>query len=169
MPMWPAPTSPASPRPKAHSAHAESAVQAVASAPGTWSVAGEHADHFGGIVVMGISDLRAAAAVSPRTDGAIKVRLIESTDEGDKLTDDSITLDELAERFAQQQPQIDEQGRTVIPPAPEGSLAARLGGVIWTMINRQLLSRETAGADVTIVSTFRLRRAWAHFLRRMLP
>lgn len=152
MPMWPAPTSPASTRAhQAHSAHAGAPAQAVASAPGTWSIAGEHADHFGGIVVMGISELRAAAAVSPRNDGTIKVRFIEHTHEGEKQTDDSITLDELQERFIQQQPQIDEQGRTVIPPAPEGSLASRIGGVIWTMINRQLLSRETAGADVTIV------------------
>ncbi|MGO2866096.1 MAG: galactokinase family protein, partial [Corynebacterium casei] len=135
MPMWPAPTSPASTRAhQAHSAHAGAPAQAVASAPGTWSIAGEHADHFGGIVVMGISELRAAAAVSPRNDGTIKVRFIEHTHEGGKQTDDSITLDELQERFIQQQPQIDEQGRTVIPPAPEGSLASRIGGVIWTMI-----------------------------------
>ncbi|MGO1984173.1 galactokinase family protein, partial [Corynebacterium casei] len=54
--MWPAPTSPASTRAhQAHSAHAGAPAQAVASAPGTWSIAGEHADHFGGIVVMGIS------------------------------------------------------------------------------------------------------------------
>lgn len=152
MPMWPAPTSLASTRAQeAHTAHAGHTAQAVASAPGTWSIAGEHAGHFGGIVVMGISELRAAAAVSPRTDGKVQVRLIETTLEGEKHTDDAIELDELAKRFAQQQPGIDEQGRPTVPPLPQGGLAARVGGVIWTMINRQLLSRETAGADVTIV------------------
>src|SRR5699024_7554245 len=153
MPMWPAPTTSASTRVReAHTAHAGVPAQAVASAPGTWSIAGEHADHFGGIVVMGISDLRTAAAVSPRTDGTIQVRVLATTANGEQQIDDSITLDELAERYAQQQPSIDEQGRPVTPPAPQGSWAARIGGVIWTMINRQLLSRETAGADVTLVS-----------------
>ena len=142
MPMWPAPTSLASTRAQeAHTAHAGHTAQAVASAPGTWSIAGEHAGHFGGIVVMGISELRAAAAVSPRTDGKVQVRLIETTPEGEKHTDDAIELDELAKRFAQQQPGIDEQGRPTVPPLPQGGLAARVGGVIWTMINRQLLSR----------------------------
>ena len=153
MPMWPAPTTSASTRVReAHTAHAGVPAQAVASAPGTWSIAGEHADHFGGIVVMGISDLRTATAVSPRTDGTVQVRVLATTANGEQQIDDSITLDELAERYAQQQPSIDEQGRPVTPPAPQGSWAARIGGVIWTMINRQLLSRETAGADVTLVS-----------------
>lgn len=153
MPMWPAPTTTATTRAHdAHASHAGTPAQAVASAPGTWSIAGEHADHYGGIVVLGTSDLRAAAAVSPRTDGQIKVRFIENTLDGEKQTDDAISLDELADRAAAQQPQIDDNGRTVIPPAPQGSIAARFGGIIWTMINRQLLSRETAGADVTIVT-----------------
>ena len=152
MPMWPAPTSLASTRAEeAHTAHAGTTAQAVASAPGTWSIAGEHAGHYGGIVIMGISDLRAAAAVSSRSDGSIRVRLIENTPSGEKITDEAITLDELAKRYAQQQPGIDEQGRPTIPPLPQGTLAARIGGVIWMMINRQLISRETAGADVTIV------------------
>ena len=45
----------------------------VASAPGTWVLIGENVDHFGGVTLVGTSSLRAAAAVSPRTDGVISV------------------------------------------------------------------------------------------------
>src|SRR5699024_12587921 len=31
--------------------------------------------------------------------------------------------------------------------------AARLGGLAWTMIHRQMLSRDTRGLDITVVST----------------
>src|SRR5699024_11769425 len=82
----------------------------------------------------------------------MQLRGLAPTAHGAQPIHDSITLDELAQRYAQHQPSIDEQGRPVTPPAPQGSWAARIGGVIWTMINRQLLSRETAGADVTLVS-----------------
>lgn len=129
--------------------------QGVAHAPATWSLIGEHIDHFGGVVAMGLSHLQAAAAFSPRTDGVVKVTLQQAkasgTGEYSTISDD-IKMSELTARANAQHPSVNEQGRTVFPEPPAGGLAARIGGVVWTMISRQLLSRETAGADITIVS-----------------
>src|SRR5699024_12576664 len=116
MPMWPAPTSLASTRAEeAHTAHAGTTAQAVASAPGTWTIAGEHAGHYGGIVIMAISNLRAAPAVSSRSAGYNKVSLIENTPSGENITDEAITLDKHAKRYAQNRPCPAAHGSPTIP------------------------------------------------------
>ncbi|HAT6539622.1 TPA: galactokinase [Corynebacterium striatum] len=150
MPMWSTPSTPAAERIRA--AHLElvgTEPAHIASAPATWSLIGEHIDHFGGVTVMGVADLNAAAAVSPRDDGTIAVHIVPAHGE---TIHDSISFSELTKRAAEQLPSVDSEGQPVIPPAPVGGIAARWGGVAHTMINRQLLSRETAGVDITVVN-----------------
>ena len=150
MPLWSTPAEPVAERAaQAHTEFTGSAPTHTASAPATWSLIGEHIDHFGGIVAMCVDKLRTAAAVSPRTDGVVAVHFHPSQGE---TAHDSISLQALAELATAQQPTTDAEGQPIIPPAPEGGLAARVGGIVHTMINRQLLSRETAGADITIAS-----------------
>ena len=153
MPMWPATELPTTDR--ATSAHREKVgVEPlhVAHAPATWLLIGEHVDHSGGVVLAALTDLEVAVALSPRNDDLLKVTLHETTPRGVKVIEDQISSGVVAERAAAQQPTIDERGRPVEPPTPEGGLAARLGGIVWTMIQRQLLSRDTAGLDVTVVT-----------------
>lgn len=150
MPLWSTPKSPIAERvAQQHASIVGTEPTHVASAPATWPLIGEHIDHYGGIVAASLSDLRAAAAVSSRTDGIVSVHYVPACGEP---AHDSIGLQEVAVLAAAQQPTTDSEGQPVIPPAPEGGLAARIGGIVHTMVNRQLLSRETAGADITIVS-----------------
>ena len=150
MPLWSTPAEPTAKRAaQAHTEVTGSTPTHTASAPATWSLIGEHIDHFGGIVAMCVGKLRAAAAASPRTDGVVAVHFHPAQGEP---AHDSISLQALADLATAQQPSTDAEGQPVIPPAPEGGLAARVGGIVHTMINRQLLSRETAGADITIAS-----------------
>lgn len=101
----------------------------VASAPATWILAGENVDHFGGATLIGLSSLRAAVAFSPRDDHQLV--------------------------FAASAPASDD----VVATAPLGEpadadhpLAKRWGGLVHQLIQRQVLSRDTAGLDVTVVS-----------------
>lgn len=149
--MWPKATTPVELRAcEMHRKTTGAAASMVASAPGTFLVAGDHVDHFGGVVAVGTLSFRAAAAYSPREDGTVRIELY--TGDTESCVTDSISLKELAQRHNNQQPTIDDNGQTVLPELPTGGLAARWGGVLWTMINRQLLSRDTAGADLTIVA-----------------
>lgn len=113
----------------------------VAVAHGTYPLMGEATDYYGGAVLMGLSDLPVAVAISPSDDDVIT------------LGDESITLTEVARRASEQTPGIDAHGRPTIPEAPLGGPAARLGGVVWSLIHRQLISRDTGGVNVTAVST----------------
>lgn len=150
MPLWTAPSTPVIDRVRtAHNENVGTEPAHIASAPATWSLIGEHIDHYGGIAIMGLSDLRAAVGVSPRDDGTVTVRCLNADG---STTEDFITLDKVSALAAEQQPSVDSEGQPVKPPAPAGGLAARLGGIIHTMITRQLLSRETTGADITVVT-----------------
>ena len=74
MAVWTAPETTASDRvAKAHRSRTGNAPAHTADAPGTFIVVGENSDHFGGITIVGLTDLRAAAAVSPREDSTIAV------------------------------------------------------------------------------------------------
>lgn len=149
MPMWHHPDSPAADRARElHTRLTGAQPQAVASAPATWNVIGEHVDYYGGVTVIGLVDLRAAVAVSPRTDDVIRVTIAENNEE---TTEDS-SLEALAALAAAQQPTTDSEGRTIVPPAPTGNTHTRVAGMVWMLINRQLLSRETSGMDITVVS-----------------
>lgn len=153
MPMWPAPELPTTDR--AISAHREKVgVEPlhVAHAPATWLLIGEHVDHSGGVVLVALTDLEVAVALSPRDDDLLKVTVHETTPAGVRVLEDEVSAGVVAEHAAAQQPAIDERGRPVEQPIPEGGLALRLGGIVWTMIQRQLLSRDTAGLDVTVVT-----------------
>lgn len=129
-----------------HAARTGAAPRATASAPGTFPVLGEAADYYGGAVVVATAALRAGLAVSPRGDGTVTV---EYTGPEGTFTDatDFETLEKLA---AEQEPEIDEEGHEIEPPAPSGGLAVRFGGVAWTLLHRQQIPRETSGLDVTV-------------------
>ena len=99
----------------------------VASAPGTWVLIGENVDHFGGVTLVGTSSLRAAASVSPRSDGVISVA----------------ANGPLGQEFSAQLPYDDQ---------PADGLARRWWGLVHTLVQRQVLSRDTAGMDITVES-----------------
>ncbi|MDK8845269.1 galactokinase family protein [Corynebacterium sp. MSK297] len=130
----------------------------LAHAPATWSVIGEHVDHAGGVVVMSLAGQRAAVSVSPREDHKFVVHfrrdsLADARGTGQPAsTEQSTTAEEIAELFSQQQPDVDDSGKPITPPLPRGGLAHRLGGIVWMMMQRQLLSRDTTGMNITVVS-----------------
>lgn len=131
MATWNSPA--ASPVERAKAQHAElTGAQPLrtASAPGTWVLIGENVDHFGGVTIMGLSDLRVAAAASPREDERIVVHTLG--------------------------PYVDEfHGETSLAELADGTvddpLLRRFAGLVQTMINRQVLSRDTTGWTITIV------------------
>ena len=108
MPLWTAPSIPAVDRVRAaHRENVGAESAHVASAPATWALIGEHIDHYGGIAIMGLADIRAAAAVSPRSDGLVKVHLEHANGETVK---DEISLEQVSALAAQQQPGVDSEG-----------------------------------------------------------
>lgn len=150
MPMWPTSEDPIQGRvTSAHTSWCGAEPLSGAIAPATWSVIGEHVDHVGGVVVMALSSLEVAVAVSFRPDELVRVRLHRA--EGEVLSDET-SLTALAEYAADQQPGIDDRGRPTVPPHPAGGLARRIGGILWMMVHRQLLSRDTPGIDVSVIS-----------------
>lgn len=138
MPTWPHPESPCLARAVAAHEEAFGEVTATASAPATWLLIGEHTDHFGGIVVVGMHAAQLAVAISPRADATFVVD--EHTIAEDFAGYD--TSRSTAEGF-----DVHEQAH-----GPAENAAARLAGLVHTMMHRQLVSRETAGFNVTIVS-----------------
>lgn len=112
-----------------HRARTGAAPTRVASAPATWVLIGENVDHFGGVTLAGTGSLRAAAAVSERDDDVISIAASSAL--GDSF-EARTTLAELAD------------GTTDHP------LARRWAGLVQTLVQRQLLSRDTAGLDITI-------------------
>ncbi|RNE49551.1 galactokinase family protein [Corynebacterium alimapuense] len=152
MPMWPSSQAPALERVLSiHQENTGVAATQAADAPATWLLLGEHVDYAGGVVLISQAAPRVAVAYSPRQDDLVKVTRYATGVDGISMTTDSVSIRDVAERAAEQQPTVDERGRLVVPPTPEGGLAARLSGIAWTMIHRQLLTRETAGMDVTVV------------------
>ncbi|NLA55386.1 MAG: galactokinase [Corynebacterium humireducens] len=153
MPMWPVADLPVTDR--AAAAHRErtgAEPVSVAHAPATWLLIGEHVDHSGGVVLAALAEPEVGVALSPRSDDLVTVVAHVTTPTGVDVVEDQVSLGVVAEMAAAQQPSIDERGRPEEPPTPEGGLAARVGGLVWTMINRQLLSRDTGGLEVTVVS-----------------
>lgn len=114
-----------SPAQRARAAHPGSG--RVASAPGTWVLIGENVDHFGGVTLAGTAALRAAAAVSPRPDRVVSVS----------------ARGPLGQEFSAQLP-FDEE--------PGDGLGRRWWGLVHTLVQRQVLSRDTAGMDITVES-----------------
>lgn len=117
---------------RARAAHEErtgTAPTHVASAPGTWVLAGENVDHFGGTTLIGLSSLRAAVAVSPRDDH--KLVFAASS----RASTSVLATAEMGE-----------------PDSADHAVAKRWAGLVHQLIQRQVLSRETRGLDVTVVS-----------------
>lgn len=115
----------------AHHTRTGTAPVTVASAPSTWVLIGENVDHFGGVTLAGTGSLRAAAAVSPRSDNVISI--VATGPLGDDVAAET-TLQELAD------------GAITDP------LAKRWTGLVQALIQRQVLSRDTAGLDITVAS-----------------
>jgi len=88
---------------------------------------GENVDHFGGVTLAGTASLRAAASVSPRSDGVISIA----------------ANGPLGQEFSAQLPYDDQ---------PAHGLARRWWGLVHTLVQRQVLSRDTAGMDITVES-----------------
>lgn len=137
MAVWTAPETPASDRvAQAHVNRTGNAPLHTADAPGTFIVVGENSDHFGGITITGLTSLRAAAAVSPRDDNTIAVHC----DFAGATTEDTANCGRIAELAEQESADR------------ESSLAERFGGLVHTLVGRQMLSRDTAGMDITVIS-----------------
>ncbi|WP_257162195.1 galactokinase [Corynebacterium cystitidis] len=147
MPLWSAPTT--SPADRVATTHQEltgKTPRQIADAPATWVLIGENVDHYGGVTIVGLSDLRAAVAYSERDDNTIRVtfRTANSTE----LNDDT-TLDAVAElaNSRHANPDADEE-----PVTEELGIAIRFGGIVNTLMSRQMLSRDTPGLDITVES-----------------
>ncbi|MDO5511410.1 galactokinase family protein [Corynebacterium sp.] len=153
MPLWPVNEVPATQR--VITAHLDRTGQQphhVAHAPATWLLLGEHVDHSGGVVLAALAEQEVAVALSPRVDDLVAVTMISTTPTGTEEVTDEVSMGVIADMAAARQPVIDERGRPENPPAADGGLAVELAGIVWALINRQLLSRDTGGLDVTVVS-----------------
>lgn len=141
MPVWPHPDELLIDRvAKLHQASYDATVPNAAVAPATWNLVGEHTDQVGGIVINATASYHVAVAASPRSDDTIMVTTHERDIDGEEVTfTDSVTLSEIAQHHQDSQLQ-------------KGGPEVRLGGVVWSMINRQYLSRETKGFNITVVS-----------------
>lgn len=155
MPMWTVTDTPAHERARRlHEELTGAPATAVADAPATYPLIGEHVDHAGGLVIMGLADLRAAVAYSPRADSIIRVSSRRHGADGSpgEVTTDEIDFEVVTERASEQQPAVGDDGQPITPDAPAGGPAARVGGLVWMLVHRQLLSRDTQGLDITVVS-----------------
>lgn len=135
--------------------------QAVGHAPATYSLIGEHTDRFGGVVLMGLSHQRAAVAVSARDDQLIAV---DATTPAGRLSGQVSwsALTEVARASESPHPgapfgaDAEQPGPRVragdSPADPGAELALEVSAVLWSMIHRQLASRELTGLSVTIAS-----------------
>ncbi|WPF65508.1 galactokinase family protein [Corynebacterium sp. 22KM0430] len=99
-----------------------------AQAPGTWCVIGEHTDEFGGTVVVSPLDLATAVVLSPRHDGVLSLR---------------------GEFAGTNIPSVTVRIRHA---ATNSAVLQRAARLITTLIQRQILSRDTAGFDITVCS-----------------
>lgn len=99
-------------------------------APGTWPVVGEHTDEYGGVVALLPLRLHTAVVASPREDRSITVR-------GD---------------FAGTEVRTHEAALGEAPGSEQVTLAQRAAHLVSSFVQRQLLSRETSGFDLTVYS-----------------
>ncbi|MCS4490616.1 MULTISPECIES: galactokinase family protein [unclassified Corynebacterium] len=108
---------------------------AIASAPATWALIGDGTDHAQGLTLMGLGHLRSAVAASPRSDFKISVHLhspdIAKADYSHSHTEST---------------KGDEANKHT------GDITHRLINVVQSLMQRQMLSRDTQGFDITIYS-----------------
>ncbi|WP_080793964.1 galactokinase family protein [Corynebacterium pacaense] len=117
----------------------------TATAPATWSLIGEHTDHAGGIVVAALAQWTTSVSVAPASGDTVSVAIV-----GEGGVDRREA--EFAEILALAAAKQDEDPVRATPPPPAGP-EIRLGGLVWTMVHRQLLSRDTRGVNITVIST----------------
>lgn len=106
----------------------------VATSPATFPVVGEHTDYIGGVVVAAMLHLEVAVAASPRSDNKLQVSVTQPNGSRFKESQMSTTMDAVGQR-------------------KPGGIEQRLGGIVWSLVHRQMLSRDTRGFDITVVST----------------
>ncbi|MEJ4099328.1 galactokinase [Corynebacterium mastitidis] len=99
-------------------------------APGTWPVVGEHTDEYGGVVALLPLGLHTAVVASPRGDRTITVR-------GD---------------VAGTEVRAHEAALGEAPESAQVTLAQRAAHLVSAFVQRQVLSRETSGFDLTVCS-----------------
>ncbi|BAU96562.1 galactokinase [Corynebacterium suranareeae] len=133
-----------------HREHFHTNPTGAATAPGTWSLIGEHSDYAGGVVLAANTNWRTAVAVNKNRKDEINVHVV---DEKGGVEKHFISTADVAARAQAHMKSHDDLGRQTTPPQPEGGIAARLGGIAWTMIHKQMLSRDTKGLDITVLST----------------
>ena len=125
----------------------------VACAPATSCLMGEFTDFTGGMSAVTIHSLEAAVAFSYRADRAVHVRFIQSGVGEKSFTADADELEKAATEILD--PPVREfeepQRWNVADSLPTDDWAVRLGGVVITMIHRQMLTRDTPGVNVTVV------------------
>lgn len=150
MPVWPHPDAQLIDRvTELHQQSYDSTVPRTAVAPATWNFLGEHTDCVGGLVINATAPLKVAVAASPREDDTIMVTTHEVDVDGDVQTfTDSVTLTEVSSYAAK----IQHSDADTEPSLSLGGPGIRLAGVVWSMINRQYLSRDTKGFNITVVS-----------------
>lgn len=122
----------------------------AATAPATWTLIGEHSDYAGGVVLAANANWRTAVAVNKNRDDVVNVCVVDVEGGVEKH---SLSTADIAARAHAHMKSHDVLGRQTTPPQPEGGVAARLGGIAWTMIHKQMLSRDTKGLDITVLST----------------
>lgn len=140
---------------------------AVASVPGTAALLGEYTDACGGVVLLTLVDRYVVCSLSPRKDEKLAIRLIQQGTEEQAPIQVSIGLKDIDELASQHNEQRAQEGRgrrrnnaskTTTPkdlPAagsPE-ALAMRVGGVLHSLIARQLIPRSQHGFNICILST----------------
>ncbi|MEZ2120867.1 galactokinase family protein [Corynebacterium sp. CCM 9203] len=128
----------------------------IATAPATFLVIGEHTDLYGGIVLSGMSGRRVVVGASRRRDDTVRVRVLRNgTDDTPVVVTTSTTM-EILSTHANLRSNGPNEPDAALPASPlsgiQDNWANRLGGVAWMMIQRQLISRETPGFDITIIS-----------------
>ncbi|AZA11842.1 hypothetical protein [Corynebacterium gerontici] len=115
----------------------------VASAPATCPYLGDLSDHAGGMVLLGLTQQRLAVACSPRSDQQMQVRVVQLGAEGEQTSEQTYSA-----QIAEFRDLHNDQKLTFDQDNP----AQRLAVVLLTLMHRQLISRETPGMDVTVVS-----------------
>ncbi|BDV26391.1 galactokinase [Corynebacterium ulcerans] len=130
----------------------ESDLISAASAPATWSLIGDHTDHAGGVVLTSLSDLRTAVAISPRGDDRVSVNFYQFTQTGElsELPPTTASLEDVT--LWQSSLASSDGSAQAVPSAPENTEASRLAVLIYTMVHRQMLSRDSRGFDITVIN-----------------
>ncbi|MBC3185157.1 hypothetical protein H7347_00970 [Corynebacterium sp. zg-331] len=111
-----------------HRSHTSVPAFLGAQAPGTWCIVGEHTEAFGGTVVMLPLNLATAVVLSPREDGCVCLR--------GEFAGVRISLATARLRHT----------------GTGSDMAQRAARLITTLIQRQMLSRDTTGFDITVCS-----------------